>query len=82
MPLGERPVDLDQLEPDDLEPALLVAGQDAPGQQALDAVGFHQDQGPFGHVLSLFDLVVAGTGMDEAASAKASRASRSCPTSR
>ena len=34
---------------DELEAALLVAGEDAPGQQALHAVRLDEDEGPFDH---------------------------------
>ena len=49
VPLGEVAVDLDQLEADDLEAALLVAREDPTGQLALDAVGLDEDEGAFGH---------------------------------
>jgi hypothetical protein len=36
-----------ELEPDDLQAALFVAGQDATDQLALDTVGLDEDEGPF-----------------------------------
>ena len=44
---GKGAIDLDELEPDDLEAALLVAREDAPHELALDAVGLDEDEGPF-----------------------------------
>ena len=52
VPLGERPIDVDQLQPDELQAALLEAGEDPPDEQALDAVGLDQDEGAFVHVSS------------------------------
>ena len=46
---GQLAIDVDQLEPDDLEAALFVAGDDPAGQQTLDAVGLHEDEGTLGH---------------------------------
>src|SRR4029078_7879091 len=46
--LGERPSDVHELEPDELEAARLVPGEDAADQLALDAVGLDEDEGPFG----------------------------------
>jgi len=48
MALGEITIDLDELEPDELEPAILVAREDAPDQLTLDAVGLDEDEGSFG----------------------------------
>ena len=48
VPLGEVAIDLHELEPDELEPARLVAGEDAADQLALDAVGLDEDEGSFG----------------------------------
>ena len=42
--------DMDKLQADDLQSALLVAGEDAPDQHALHAVGLDEDEGSFGHV--------------------------------
>ena len=47
--LGERAVDVDELEPDDPEASFLVAREDPPDQETLDAVGFDENQCPFGH---------------------------------
>ena len=49
VPLGERRGRPAQLQPDDLEAAFLVAGEDAAVEQALDAVGLDEDEGAFGH---------------------------------
>ena len=46
--LGEVAVDADQLEPDELEAAFLVAREDPADQLALDAVGLDEDEGSFG----------------------------------
>ena len=48
VPLGEVAIDLHELESGELEAALLVSGEDAPDQLALDAVGLDEDEGPFG----------------------------------
>ena len=72
MPLGEVALDVDELEPDDLEAALLVAGEDAPDQLALDAVGLDEDEGAFGHAGSPSDggsVVGSVEGMGRTASA-------------
>ena len=50
--LGERTVDLDELEADELQAALLVAVDDPPDQLALHAVGLDEDEGPFGDMVS------------------------------
>ena len=42
--LGERAVDLDQLEADDLEAALLEPGDDPAHELALDAVGLDEEE--------------------------------------
>ena len=47
--LGQGAVDLDELEADQLQPAVLVALQEPTDQQALDAVGLDEDEGPFVH---------------------------------
>jgi hypothetical protein len=47
--LGEAALDVHELHPDELESALLVPGEDAAGQLALDAVGLHEDEGSFAH---------------------------------
>jgi hypothetical protein len=47
--LGEIAGDLDQLQADDLQPTVLVPGEDPAGQQALNAVGLDQDEGAFVH---------------------------------
>jgi hypothetical protein len=47
--LGQLAIDLDELEPDDLEAALFVAGEDPADQLALDAVGLDEDEGALGH---------------------------------
>ena len=57
MRLGERAVDVDELEPDDLEAALLVAGEDPPDQLALDAVGLDEDEGSFSGCMSSLGTV-------------------------
>ena len=49
MALRQRALDVDELEPDDLEPALLVPRQDPTDQLALDAIGLHEDEGAFSH---------------------------------
>src|SRR5688572_24522452 len=51
--LRERSVRLHQLEPDDAQPTLLIAVEDAPHQQTLDAVRLDEDQAPFAHETSL-----------------------------
>ena len=53
VPLGERPVGLHELEPDDAQTALLVALEDATDEQPLDAVRLDEDQRPFAHETSL-----------------------------
>ena len=45
--LGQVARGLDELEPDDLQAALLIARQDPPDEQALDAVGLDEDEGSF-----------------------------------
>ena len=60
VPLGERAIDVHELEPGDLEPALLVPREDATDQLALDAVGLDQDEGSFG--LRHVDLGYGGAG--------------------
>ena len=47
VPLGEVPIDVDELEPDDLEPSLLVSREDPAGQLALDTVRLDEDKGAF-----------------------------------
>jgi hypothetical protein len=47
--LGQRSVDVDQLESDDLEAALFVAGDDPAGQKPLDAVGLDEYECSLGH---------------------------------
>ena len=42
--LGERAVDVDELEADELEPALLEPGEHAADEQALDAVGLDEEE--------------------------------------
>ena len=49
VPLGQVARDLDQLQADELQAAVLVAGEDPAGEQALDAVGLDQDEGAFVH---------------------------------
>ena len=49
MAFGQRPVDLDELQADELEPALLVALEDPADEQALDAIGLDEDECAFGH---------------------------------
>src|SRR4051794_5008552 len=46
--LGEVAIDLDELQPDELEAPFLISGQDPSDELALDAVGLHEDEGPFG----------------------------------
>jgi len=46
---GQLAIDVDQLEPDDLEATLFVAGNDPAGQLALDGVGLDEDEGSLGH---------------------------------
>ena len=67
--LGELTLDLDELEPHDLEATLLVPGEDAAGQLALDAVRLDEDEGSFGHADS---PSVGGSAASSAASAVAS----------
>ena len=64
MALGEVAIDVHELEPDDLEAALLVAGEDPADQLALDAVGLDEDEGPFEswHVDLGVDAVARGRG--------------------
>src|SRR4051794_25510198 len=45
---GEVAIHLDELQPDELEASLLISGQDPSDELALDAVGLHEDEGPFG----------------------------------
>ena len=54
-----------ELEPDQLQAALLVPLEQAPDQQSLDAVGLDEDEGAFGHVDS---LVMARPGRARSAS--------------
>ena len=61
VPLGEVAIDVDELEPDELEAALLVAGEDAADQLALDAVGLDEDEGPFG----AWHVSLGTVGLDE-----------------
>jgi hypothetical protein len=56
MTLGEFPVDLNELEPDQLQAALLEAGQDPADEEALDAVGLDEDEGAFGHGITILSL--------------------------
>src|SRR3990172_1880123 len=50
--LGQRPIDRHELEPDDLEPALLESGDDPPAQLALNAIGLDEDECSLGHWIS------------------------------
>src|SRR5688572_8501927 len=68
--LGELTLDLDELEPHDLEAALLVPGEDPAGQLALDAIRLDEDEGSFGHADS--PLVGGSSGSYADASADAS----------
>src|SRR5450759_4058730 len=47
--LRQVPIDLDELEPHDLEAALLEAGDDLAGQLALDAVRLDEYESSIGH---------------------------------
>jgi hypothetical protein len=47
--LGQRAIDMDQLEPNDLEATLFVAGHNPAGQLTLDAVGLDEDESSFAH---------------------------------
>jgi hypothetical protein len=40
---------MNQLQPDDLETALFVAGDDPAGQQTLYAVGLYENESSLGH---------------------------------
>src|SRR5207247_1321772 len=53
VPLGEVAVHADELEADDLEPALLEPADDPAGQEALDTVGLDEDEGAVGHEINL-----------------------------
>ena len=56
---AERFVDADQLEADQLEPALLQATEDGADEAALQAVGLDQDEAAFAHICS-YSSDVAG----------------------
>ncbi len=47
VPLGEVAIDMDELEPGDLQAARLIAREDATDELALDAVGLDEDEGSF-----------------------------------
>ena len=64
--LGKRTVDVEQLEADDAQAALLVALDDAPDQLALDAIGLDEDEGALAHVCS-FCVDPCGVGPVERA---------------
>src|SRR6185503_19226406 len=49
MLLRELARDVHELQADELEPSLLVAGEDAADELALDAIRLDEDEGPFGH---------------------------------
>jgi hypothetical protein len=49
MALRKVAIDLDELEPHDLETPLLEAGDDLADKLALDAVRLHEDESAFGH---------------------------------
>ena len=52
VPFGEGSVDLDELQADQLQPALLEPAQDPPDEQALHGIRLHEDERPFVHVSS------------------------------
>ena len=49
MALRQVSIDLDELESNDLQAALLEAGDDLACQLALDAIGLHQYESALGH---------------------------------
>ena len=82
--LGELAVDGHELEADEPQAALLVAGEDPADEQALDAVGLDEDEGAFGHGSSR-DRIGASHGAGWAAfrhDAAISDGRRACSTSR
>ena len=58
MAFGQLAIDLDQLQADELQATLLEAGQDPPDEQALDAVGLDEDEGAFGHRVTILSVGV------------------------
>ncbi len=70
VPLGQLAVDLHELEADDLEAALLEAGEDPARQESLDAVGLDQDEGSFVHGAP---CVMSGGGAGGSLQAEATR---------